>query len=241
DAQARTGNTNISLTVVAAAEPGAALPFLQDWSNTGLITLNDDWSGVTGITGYRGDGLHSSIGTDPQTITADGSLTPIDVNANQANPNTFTSGGVAEFEIADSVVALQGSGTADAPHLVISINTTGASNIAMQYKLRDVDGSGDNSIQPVALQYRIGNTGDYTKIPGAVVADASTGPDDATQVTNVGVMLPAAVENHPLVQLRIMTADALGSDEWIGIDDISIASNGTLPLSATGSATPSSV
>jgi hypothetical protein len=26
------------------------LPFSQNWTNTGLITANDDWSGVPGIT-----------------------------------------------------------------------------------------------------------------------------------------------------------------------------------------------
>ena len=39
-------------------------------------------------------------------------------------------------------------------------------------------------------------------------------------VTPVDVTLPAAVDNQPIVQLRIMTADAAGSDEWVGIDDI---------------------
>ncbi len=33
-----------------------SLPFAQNWSNTNLITVSDDWSGVPGIIGYRGDG-----------------------------------------------------------------------------------------------------------------------------------------------------------------------------------------
>src|SRR5262249_29688920 len=48
--------------------------------------------------------------------------------------------------------------------------------------------------------------------------------------TPVSVTLPAACENQSLVQLRVITADAVGSDEWIGVDDISItagAVNGT--------------
>jgi hypothetical protein len=49
-----------------------ALPFAQDWSNTGLITTSDDWSGVPGILGYRGDGLTSVTNVDPQTVLADG-------------------------------------------------------------------------------------------------------------------------------------------------------------------------
>ena len=40
-----------------------------------------------------------------------------DVNANQTNPNTFTTGGVTEFHIANPTIALAGSGTAKAPTL----------------------------------------------------------------------------------------------------------------------------
>jgi predicted extracellular nuclease len=198
-----------------------SLPFNQEWTNTGLITTDDDWSGVPGIVGFRGDGL-ASTGADPQTILADGSATPIDVNANETSPSTFTTGGISEFEISDSVVALQGSGTADAPHIVIYLNTTGQSNISISYNVRDIDGAADNAVQQVALQYRVGNTGNFTNVPAGYIADATTGPSLATLVTPVNVLLPPAVNNQPDVQIRIITADAVGSDEWVGIDDMSI-------------------
>ena len=147
------------------------------------------------------------------------------VNANQANPGTYTTGGVAEFHLDDPVVALQGSGTARAPYIRIHLDTRGASNIQVSYRLRDVDGSGDNSVQPVALQYRIGGSGAFTNVAEAFVADASLGPG-LTGETPVSVTLPSAADNQPRVELRIMTADAVGSDEWIGIDDISIVAAG---------------
>ena len=198
------------------------LPFAQAWTNTGLITVTDDWTGVPGVVGYRGDGLVSSTGVDPQTVTADGSATPVDVNANLTTPATFATGGVAEFEITNPVVAFQGSGTADAPHLVISVDTTGLSDISVSYNLRDIDDAIDNAIQPVALQYRVGSSGLFTNVPAGFVADASTGPSLATLVTAVSASLPAAAANQPLVQIRIITTDAVGSDELIGIDDIAI-------------------
>jgi hypothetical protein len=80
--------------------------FSQDWSNVGLITADDNWSGVPSIVGFRGDGLTGSTGTNPQSIV--GTSTVVDVIANQANPNTLITGGVAEFQLADPVVALQG-------------------------------------------------------------------------------------------------------------------------------------
>jgi uncharacterized protein len=202
-------------------------PFTQNWTNTGLITANDNWTGVPSIQGYRGDNLTAATGTDPQTILADGFGTPLNVTANQTTPNTIISGGICEFEIADPVVAFQGSGTADAPFIVIFINTTGISNIRLKYNLRDIDGSADDAVQQVALQYRIGTTGDFTNIPAGYVADASTGPNLATLVTAKDLLLPYACDNQAQVQIRIITTNAANSDEFIGVDDIDIRQDPT--------------
>ena len=232
----------LTIVVVLAVAGGAAadtttqsLPFTQNWTNTGLIAALDDWSGVPGVVGHRGDGLVASTAVDPQTVVADGSLTPVDVNHNQTNPNGFTTGGVSEFEIADPVVALQGSGTADAPHVVFRVSTTGAVGATVSYNLRDVDGSADNAVQPIALQYRVGTTGAFTNLPAGFVADATTGPSLATLVTPISVALPAAAIGQSHVEVRVITTDAAGSDEWVGIDDISITALDTAPTVATTS------
>ncbi len=208
------------------------LPFSQNWTNINLITANDDWSGVPGIIGYRGDDLTVATGTDPRTLLADGSAV-IDVIANQTNPDTNTSGGVAEFEIANPVVALQGSGTADAPHIVVRVNATGRSNIVFAANIRDVDGSADDAIQQVDVQYRVGGSGNYTSITGGYIADATTG-GSATQVTPLNLTLPAAANNQAIVDIRVITTNAIGSDEWVGVDDISITGGGGTPPATRG-------
>jgi predicted extracellular nuclease len=235
-------------TIVPTADTTAqAVPFAQDWSNSDLITTSDDWGGVHGIAGYRGDGLVSMTGIDPQTVLGEGTLV-VDVNANQANPSTFATGGVAEFTEAgtgnNAVVALQGSGTADAPHLVITVTTAGLSAVTVSYNLRDVDGSADNAVQSVALQYRVGTTGNYVNVPGGFVADATTGPGLATLVTPVSVTLPAAAADKPIVQFRVITTDAGGSDEWVGIDDIHVTGSHiveTTNPAGNGAARPNAV
>ena len=230
-----------SMFKASANNTPQTIPFTQNWTNTGLITANDDWSGVPGVVGYRGDDLTTATGTDPQTLLVDGSAV-VDVNANQTNPDTFATGGVTEFEIANPTVALTGSGTADAPHIVIYLNTTSQSNVNVAYNLRDLDASVDNAIQPVALQYRVGGTGNYTNLPAGFVADATTGPSTATLVTPVSVTLPAACNNQALVEVRIMTTNAVGNEEWVGIDDINISvSGGSTPPTGVGAATPPTV
>ena len=199
------------------------LPFAQDWSNAGLITANDDWSGVPGITGFLGDDGATTTapyaGGDPQTLTAATIGTSVDVVANTASNNS-SNGGVLEWAIANPVVGFAGSGAADAPHIQIYLNTTGLQNIQVSYLLRDIETSADNSVQPVALLFRVGNAGTFTNVPGAFVADASTG--GATQDTPISVALPGSANNQPEVQLRLITINAAGNDENIGVDNINI-------------------
>ena len=180
--------------------------FTQEWTNTGLITTANDWSGVPGIVGYRGDDITAATGADPQTLLGEGTVT-VSALANQTSPNTLSTGAVAEFDtLADPTIALNGSGTADAPNIVVTLSTTASNTVAVRYDLRDLDGSVDNAVQPVALQYRVGTSGTFTNVSSAFVADATSGPSLATLVTPVTATLPNDVDNQPVVQLRIITA-----------------------------------
>ncbi len=193
--------------------------FSQNWTDPALITVDGNWDLVPSIIGYRGDDITAAIGVNPQTLTGDGTVV-VNVEANELTPNTFTTGGVAEFAIANPTIALQGSGTADAPHIVLFLNTTGVRNVIFSFNARDIDGSVDNAIQPIAVQYRVGTTGAWTDLPAGFVADATSGPSLATLVTPVSVTLPTAAENQAQLQVRVITANAVGSDEWVGIDDL---------------------
>ncbi len=208
-------------TSVFANSTYQTLPFSQNWSDVSLITTANDWSAVPGIIGHRGDNGAQATNYSPVSCLL--SLeTSVQVYANFPQVSTaFTSGGVAEFELTDPVVAFQGSGTADSPFLLIHLNTTGISSVKVDYTLRDIDDTADNAAQWVALQYRVGETGDFTNIPEAYIADASAGPS-LTMSTTVSVYLPAACCNQAQVQLRIMTTNVTGSDEWVGVDDISV-------------------
>ena len=222
----------VCLALPVAAQTAQTLPYTQNWSDVGMIVTDDDWSGVPGIIGYQGNDITTTIGADAQTVLADGASTTVDVNANEVSPATLTSGGVSEFELADPTIALNGSGTADAPHIVIRVSTSGVSSIRVRYRVRDLDDSADDAIQQVALQFRAGTTGDYTNVPAAYIADATTAAS-ATQETLVDVTLPVEADNQAVLDLRILTVNALGSDEWVGIDDIQVTT-----LSVAGEASP---
>lgn len=200
-------------------------PYLQNWSDTVSISVDDNWDNFIAITGYRGDDLTTGTGVDPQTVLGASETTPIDVIANQSNPNTLATGGVAEFDgIANPTIALKGSGTADAPNLTIRLNTKNCPDskvMTVAYNVRDLDSTANNAIQQVALQYRLGTTGNFTNVPGAFIADA-TDANSATKVSSVFATLPHLVLLEDIVYLRIMTTNAAGNDEWVGIDDITV-------------------
>jgi predicted extracellular nuclease len=202
--------------------------FTQDWTNTGLITTSDNWSGVPFIIGFRGDDLTTAVGADARTILTTSNV--IDVNANQTNPNTNTSGGVTEFDgIADPVVGLQGSGTADAPYLALYMDASGRSDIRVQANLRDIDGSTDDSGQQIAVQYRTSPNGPWLNAPGGYFSDVTTG-GAATQVTAVDITLPSDVNGAATLEIRFLTTNASGNDEWVGIDDIVVSSQQSGPI-----------
>lgn len=195
--------------------------FQQNWTNTGLISADDDWSAVPSLEGNRGDGLTAGTGTDPRTILAFGTG-PLDVNANRSDPSAFQSGGLSEIEggaeiAGNPTVAFQGSGTADAPFLLLRLNTSGCTGINVGYTLRDIDTADDTPAQQVVLQARTGTTGDFANVNGTYVAAANnngTTPGAAT--------LDVAFENAPEVQLRWLTTNAVNVDAMIGIDDIQV-------------------
>lgn len=216
-----------SLVVLVPATTASAdlapqpLPFTQDWSDAELITANDDWSGVPGIVGYLGADL-ASRDEDPQTV-----LTPesgIEGVFEDSSPG-ISEGGVHEVEDLDTV-ALHGSGTTDAPSLVITVNTSGVEDVRASYRLRDLD-SDNGGAQQVALHYRVGQSGEWTNVPEAYVADASQAQGASFQVN---AALPAEAGDVPVLQLRIMTTDTFGADSMTGVDDIVVeADDGTTP------------
>jgi hypothetical protein len=188
------------------------------------------------VIGYRGDGLVAAPGTDPRDVVADGSGTPVDVAANRTDPAAIgLAAGVAEFELPNPVVALRGSATAGAPQLVIALDTRGRAGITLRFTLRDIDDIAD-AAQAIAVQYRVSGAGDFANVPGGYVADATSGPppdagidsagvraaSDPGRVTPVRAVLPAAADNRQLVEMRVLTTDAVGRDEWVGVDDIEV-------------------
>ncbi len=109
-----------------------------------------------------------------------------------------------------------------APVRRLPLDLTGKTNASFAFTARDLDVSIDDAIQQIAVQYRVGASGAYTNLPAGYIADATT-VSTATQTTTRNVALPVAVDNQASVFVRVMTTNAVGNDELVGIDDIAIS------------------
>jgi hypothetical protein len=211
---------------------GTSGNFSQNWTNTGLITASDDWSGVSSIQGFSPNDVlfndANAASIDLQTRLSD-VTTAQKVIANEPS-TSLGSAGVAEFQITNPVVALRGSASNDTPYLQIFIESTGRSNITLSYRVRDID-STHAANQQLALHYRVGEVGDFTNVPSAWLdLDPDAHPDAEVGIGGEKyldvVVSDSSWANQSKLQFRIMTANAQGAtaDEWIGIDDILITS-----------------
>ncbi|WP_091026051.1 ExeM/NucH family extracellular endonuclease [Nocardioides szechwanensis] len=215
----------------------SSFPYTQNWST---LTPTSTWADFPGVEGFNpGTSIsasNASNSTDVGTLTAEGTLTSnLVMSTGTTAPNTVSTGGVLAFpNIPDKTVALSATGTITTPLLVFHLDTTGRDSLAVAYDIQDLDSGTDNQPTRVALQYRVGTSGAYTNVPAAYVADATVVSNSTVVSTAVSAVLPAAVDNQSDVYLRVITIDnASGSNEHIGIDNISITEAGPQPLSAT--------
>ncbi|MFO0804362.1 MAG: Ig-like domain-containing protein [Gemmataceae bacterium] len=215
--------------------------FSQDWTNTGLLTSNNDWSAVPSIVGFNGAGLAPTPGTAPGSVTSGSSGAQV-VSVDQTNPNTFAPGGVAEFQISNPTVALSGSSSAQAPSLVLYMDTRGTGDIVVSFNARDLVSTSADTVSSLAVQYRVDPTGVFAGKFTTITATGDVTIAGGTTSTPVRVTLPAAANNQPFVQIRIITTNATdpggadAPDEWIGIDDIVVDGN-MPPVITTDSST----
>jgi len=213
-----------------------SLNFVVSAGTAGQITTNDDWSGVSSVEGYAGTNLTLTHGIDPQTVLntefTNNQLpnTPTNVAANKGNPSAFNAGGLAEFDSGTYLaIGMQGNVQAN-PYIVFYMNTSGRSTVTVNYSAQDIDSGSNDAVSRVALQYRVGETGLFTNIPGGFIADVTDG-GVAGRITSKSVVLPNAANGQLKVQVRIITTNAANSvggsspDEWIGINNITISSS----------------
>ena len=145
------------------------------------------------------------------------------VNGQNANGVSFIATGSGLWDICSSgtVSAARFAGTA-----ILGVNSTGITGINVTWTGRTLS-VGDGSVPRVfaiQLQYRLGATGNFTNVPGAVYTNGAAGSSAVVTST-----LPAACENRTDLFLRWVyyqsntaTAGISGTRPEIALDDITV-------------------
>jgi endonuclease/exonuclease/phosphatase family metal-dependent hydrolase len=125
--------------------------------------------------------------------------------------------------------------------LVVAVNTTGQSNVAISWTCKTVrnQASRDNSI---ALQYRVGTSGNFINV-GTGTTYSSTAKTDGHTSAVMTEILPVGANNQSVVQVRWIYWESLaigGARDKIAIDDISITSGCQAPGSLAATAVTAS-
>lgn len=183
------------------------------------------------------NGLTGSSTTPPTgwaTWLASSSPTTFPVTGPTGNANftggtaATTSGGTYDFN--GKAGMLNSSSTSHA--LALAINTTGLGQINVAYDamtIRDpFNGSSNTRINVLALQYRVGTSGNWTTLLGTgyhSIGQANTTGTAPVNVQPRTVLLPANCNNQAEVQLRWVYKDSIGggSRPSFAIDNINIS------------------
>jgi len=121
---------------------------------------------------------------------------------------------------------------------LLALNATGRNNIKLRWKSETTipgDGNGvasDPRVWKLRLQYRVGNSGLFTDMPGPVEFTSSPATGDSVQFGPI--TLPDACNNQVVVQLRWIyfesAAGAGGSRPQLRLDDIEVTSDQTVGI-----------
>lgn len=135
------------------------------------------------------------------------------------------------------------SGAADSRFMgavLLSLNASGRNNIKVSWESETVIPGDGSSTEPriwnLRLQYRVGESGLYTDMPGPIEFISSISTGDSVQFSPA--TLPSECNNQPTVQLRWIYFEtsvgiAGGSRPQLRLDNIEVTSDQTVGLSET--------
>jgi endonuclease/exonuclease/phosphatase family metal-dependent hydrolase len=209
---------NLKWLLLAPALISFATP-LRAQTNPAAVSLPFTLSSQSSATLPSGVAIHR-FSTVPATRTTSPASSDLATAGN--SPTGFNGGW---YYLGTDGIGLLNTTSIAAGAVVVAINTSGLNNINISWVCKTIlnQASRDNSM---ALQYRIGTTGNFTDL-GTASTYTSAGKVNGDVSPTYSETLPAAAENQPVVQLRWVyweSNSAGGARDKIALDDISISS-----------------
>lgn len=162
------------------------------------------------------------FGTTTNAIPTSRILTPGDDDLPN-NTSPTSNSGAWTFNGADGI-GLLASGSNAAGAIVVAINSTGKESINVSWKAKTIlqQASRDNSI---ALQYRLGTTGNFIDLGTASHVYTSQGVTAGATAVSFNLTLPTVCNNQSVVQLRWIYWESngtSGSRDRIAVGGVSV-------------------
>ncbi|WP_316635740.1 T9SS-dependent choice-of-anchor J family protein [uncultured Flavobacterium sp.] len=210
-----------------------ALPYSQNFDNL-------DATSTTYPVGFQGWTVSANANTAVYSTALSGDR-PFIKSSNSNN----TGGGIHNY---DDKIGLLNTTSGD---FAIGFAFSSLSNKAIKVEydamiIRNLyDGTTNNRVQEMGLQYRIGVSGAFTTLPSTAYSNYSMTLQTTSAVitpldlktTRISVTLPADCDNQPIVQIRWIArliSGTSGSRQSFAIDNIDIKSDNTAPVSVAG-------
>ncbi len=209
---------NLKWLLLAPALISFASP-LTAQTNPSAVSLPFSLTSQSSATLLSGVAVHR-FATVPTTRTTSPASSDLTTAGNA--PAGFSGGW---YYLGTDGIGLLNTTSIAAGAVVVAINTSGLNNINVSWVCKTIlnQASRDNSM---ALQYRIGITGNFTDL-GTASTYTSAGKVNGDVSPTYTEMLPTAAENQPVVQLRWVyweSGSTSGARDKIAVDDISISS-----------------
>jgi len=196
--------------------PAQSIPYAQNFGTATFGTMPTGWA------------LWANSGSANQSQTLAEAINPAaDTTVTNAVFAAQTSGGAygdLQSGNARLVVLVSSNATNGAVVPVLSLNTTGQSNLTLTYSMTVARVAASVSANAVT-QYRIGNSGSWTTISGTNNPYSVTSSSTAGTISNISLPLPSACNNQAVVQIRwaVWRGTESGTGGAFALDNVSVS------------------
>lgn len=232
---ASTGATSINVAVTGNAVAAATLPATYALC-AGPYVFNS-WAATEPAGTYPANMRFHRFNAQDPTLTA------VDTG-NYTGAYNLTSGTRINGLGVDGISFVNTGTAGNLGAAVVGLNTSGRSNILVDFTCGTLAQTDNNRVYNIRLQYRVGN-GTWTDVPGPVEYTSASQAVGHTE-TFSGVQLPSACNNQAAVYIRWLyyrASGSAGSRPRLKLDDITISSSPLLAptsdaIAVTNSETP---
>ncbi len=212
------------------------VPYFQDFNL--LPITSTSYSDIPGFQGWNASTPTSSTLPTPSSFT-----TTITSDKTMTTGGSATSAGGNIYNFNEKIGFLNAGSYLD-QSIVLALNTNNDTGIQVDYNvlvIRNpyVSGTSNNRINELALQYRVGETGNFITLSETFFQNNTTTrtkETDPLQTGHIRVTLPAECDNKPIVQIRWLTrqVSGQGSRPSFAIDDIDVKKDIYAPTNVSG-------